>query len=356
MKWVISFVFIPLLWSPSLLHGQEMERFLSNQQIIKMMEKSPTSYEVKSLRDLDGIPPDKLRKEIFPDLNQLIEYPLIEEDDSSLSVSSFEFDSLALSVLMEGEEYYQSGNYQKALSYYEKAIQISEKFYIAYLNAGDCHLMQGNLSQALQYYEKAHEINPYDYRTSFFQGTVYLRNGDYSNAKKCYIKALSLKPRHQNLMFLLKSKEKELGIRVNSRRFEPIAVVRKEGDGVAIYVDEDREPFWISYAFAKSIWIGEKDYRSRISASNDSGWNSRAEKQAILSMLETYMIMIEEDPKNRNEYCELILKIANDGYLDEFILYEIASQMNPNIVLSVPGKYKDRIREYVERYVITDLN
>ena len=51
-----------------------------------------------------------------------------------------------------------------------------------------------------------------------------------------------------------------------------------------------------------------------------------------------------------------ILTIMQDGYLSEFIIYEIASKMNPDIILQMPKDFQDRIREYVERYVVVDLD
>ena len=330
--------------------------FLSNSEIIKIMESSKTTYSITSTEELDNISISEFSKLYFPQLTHHVEYPLVVENDSSLYLKSFPFDSLAWKVLLRGEECYKDQDYEQALLYYKEAINLSENFYIAYLNAGDCHLMQNNFPEALSYYKKAYNINPYDYRCSFYQGTAYSKLEDYINAKKFYLNALVLKPRHTNLMNVLSSLSDKLEIDVNEQTFEPKALAKMEDGKVEIYLDLKNNTVWMAYAFAKAIWLGEKEVRLKLSNDVDTKWNSIAEKQALLCLMENYINLLDDNKIQHDEYLDRIMNILEDGYLDEFVIYEIASKMNPDVVLQLPKNFQVRIKEYLEKYVIKDLD
>ncbi len=331
-------------------------KYLSNAEIFKIMEGSSTTYNIKSLEELKDISIEDFSKLFYPQLVNHIEYPLVIEVDSSTYLKSFSFDSLAWLELLKGEEFYKNKDYKNALVFYEKAISISDSLYVAYLHAGDCHLMQNNLSEAIANYELALTKNPFDYRPSFYLGTAYSRLQDFEKAKTNYINALILKPRHPNLINVLTLMSNMLNIKINSQTFEPKSLVKQEGDNIEIYLDLQNDPVWMAYAFAKAIWLSEEDVRIKITGKVDTEWNSQAEKQAIFSLMENYYSMVEKGKTANNEYLDLILKIVKEGYLTEFVIYEIASKMDPDIVLKMPLNLRNRIREYVKKYVIVDLN
>ncbi len=74
--------------------------------------------------------------------------------------------SLATSYTCHGSVYVKMGDYSKALSYYEKALEIKEKILppnhpslaISYTCHGSVYVEMGDYSKALSYYEKAFEI------------------------------------------------------------------------------------------------------------------------------------------------------------------------------------------------------
>ncbi|NRD77294.1 tetratricopeptide repeat protein [Bacillus sp. BRMEA1] len=56
---------------------------------------------------------------------------------------------------------YLNGNYDKAASYYQKAIKIDPKSYLAYNNLGNIYFRSYNKPKdAIPYYQKATELNP----------------------------------------------------------------------------------------------------------------------------------------------------------------------------------------------------
>ncbi|CAF4183431.1 unnamed protein product, partial [Adineta steineri] len=116
--------------------------------------------------------------------------------------------SLAISYNNIGLMYNKMGEYSKALSYYEKALEIYQKtlpsnhplLATLYNNIGSVYENMGDYSKALSFYEKALEIrqkslpsNHPDLATTYNNiGMVYKQMGEYSKALSFYEKALEI--------------------------------------------------------------------------------------------------------------------------------------------------------------------
>ncbi|CAF1549453.1 unnamed protein product, partial [Rotaria sp. Silwood1] len=117
--------------------------------------------------------------------------------------------SLANTYNNIGAAYNYLGEYPKALEFYEKTIKIEEKVLspndpnlaTSYNNIGAVYNAMGDYSKALEFYEKAHKIrekalppNHPDLASSYsFIGGVYNTMGDYSKALEFYEKALKIR-------------------------------------------------------------------------------------------------------------------------------------------------------------------
>ena len=328
-------------------------KYLSNPEVLKIMEESKTLYRIGSTDELTDPSIDDYGKKMFPKLTNHLEFPkVVHGSDSSLYLKSFDFDSIALATLAEGEPFFKIGNYDAAIKYYEKAYELSDSLYVAYLHAGDCHLMNKKFKKALKLYEKAKKINPFDYRPHFYCGTANYRMGNHEHALENYIHAISLKPRHFSILLTLQAKADELGIDVNTETFEPKSYVEKTDSSVNIFIPSENGSIWLAYAAAKAIYLGEDDKRLDLFGIQGIGWNSEMETQAIIGLMDLYLGLVESDKIERIEYLDRLYLITKEGYLDEFIFYEIASKMNPDIVLQLPREIRDSIKEYVKKYVI----
>jgi tetratricopeptide (TPR) repeat protein len=112
------------------------------------------------------------------------------------------------------------GDYEKAIEYYEKGLEIEGKtltpnhpdFAQSYNNIGGVYNNMGEYSKALSFYEKALEIkqktlspNHLDLATSYNNiATVYMNMGEYSKALSFYEKSLEIRqktlpPNHPDL-------------------------------------------------------------------------------------------------------------------------------------------------------------
>ena len=102
----------------------------------------------------------------------------------------------AEAYLNRGATYSQKGEFDKAISNYNKAIELNPKFAVAYLDRGFTYSKLGEDDRAISDYNKAIEINP-RYAMAFNnRGFTYRKKGDFDRAISDYNKAIEINPRY----------------------------------------------------------------------------------------------------------------------------------------------------------------
>jgi tetratricopeptide (TPR) repeat protein len=86
----------------------------------------------------------------------------------------------------KGTSYAYKGQYDQAISDYNKAIEINLMNAIAYNNRGLVYDKKGQYDQAISYYNKAIEINPKNAEAYYNRGLAYDKKGQYGDkSEKC---------------------------------------------------------------------------------------------------------------------------------------------------------------------------
>ncbi|CAA6802365.1 MAG: Unknown protein [uncultured Sulfurovum sp.] len=94
-----------------------------------------------------------------------------------------------------GNAYYKLKAYDRAMFWYEKAIEINPKHENAYLNMGNACYRQQEYINAIASYEKAIEINSKHENAYYNLGIVYSKHKRYSEAIRAYKKAIKINPK-----------------------------------------------------------------------------------------------------------------------------------------------------------------
>ncbi|MCL1938203.1 MAG: DUF4919 domain-containing protein [Candidatus Azobacteroides sp.] len=87
-----------------------------------------------------------------------------------------------------------SANYNKAIEYYQKAIETDSTYFDAYYNLGNTFSQIPDLDKAIEYYAKAIAINDTIADTFFALGGIYAEKEDYDKAIELFKKGINLKP------------------------------------------------------------------------------------------------------------------------------------------------------------------
>jgi tetratricopeptide (TPR) repeat protein len=91
-----------------------------------------------------------------------------------------------------GAAYAKKGEYEKAISDYSKAIELNPRYADAYYNRGLAYYGKGEYDKAISDFNKAIELNPIDADAYYNRGAVYAKKGEYEKAISDYSKAIDL--------------------------------------------------------------------------------------------------------------------------------------------------------------------
>ena len=113
-------------------------------------------------------------------------------DDEGREENSILTETKVVTLLEESKKLHESGQYIRELNILVEAFNLDENNSIIMVHLGRCYRALNNPDKALEFYNKAIEINPYEGTAYTNMGTIYLLRCEYENAKQCYDKGLPL--------------------------------------------------------------------------------------------------------------------------------------------------------------------
>jgi tetratricopeptide (TPR) repeat protein len=102
----------------------------------------------------------------------------------------------AVKWFRKGYDEWEKGNYEKAIEYYTKAIELNPEYLAAYINRGTVYHDIKEYKTAIKDYDKAVEINPESAEVYSNRGYSYIRIKEYEKALRDLDRAIQLKPNH----------------------------------------------------------------------------------------------------------------------------------------------------------------
>jgi len=102
----------------------------------------------------------------------------------------------------KGIEFYNQGNYDKALEYFIRALNLAPGNNVCHSNIGNCYFQKQEYDKAISYFRRAVELNQSD-MISFHQlGNCYLQKKDFHNALKVFNDILKIEPSAQTFNYI----------------------------------------------------------------------------------------------------------------------------------------------------------
>ena len=90
----------------------------------------------------------------------------------------------------------EKGQFEKAIPYFEKALEVSPNFDVTYFNLGVTFCLQRQFDKAIPYFEKALKINPNNAVMHCTLGTVLAKREQFDKAILHFKKALEINPNY----------------------------------------------------------------------------------------------------------------------------------------------------------------
>lgn len=297
-------------------------------QILKIMEESEIRYNIdidENMTSNDTTKPIKLHNQYY-----------IKHNGNAINLDEYNLSDDLSDSLNKAEKLFQNGQYKYAKKLYQYIYKKDTTYNYALTLIGDVFFMQGDLEKAKYYFKKSISKNFIDYSAHWFLADAYWKSGETKKAVKEITLAHIFNVNHEKLKKKLIYYRSETGNKFNNWIFKPIYSVSKQNGKVKIRFKME----WMGYAFVKAIWKYEPDYcKNKIGKSKkESEYNTLEEKEAILS----YLVMNKEEDHINN--------IVMEGYIIEFILYEIIAKKYPRTLLLLPKDQQEKLFDYVNKY------
>jgi tetratricopeptide (TPR) repeat protein len=297
-------------------------------QIFQIMEESKLVYNI----DIDSTVTS-----VFADSPTVLHNQLyIEENDSGISLLTYNLPKQLLDTLNVAEFCFQVGNYHEALQIYRYIMTKSPEYHYALTLIGDVYYIQDKFDSAEFYFKKAIQENFIDYNAHWFLADTYKKIGLKKEAANEMTIAHLLNVNHEKMKIILKSYRGDIGHPYKEWSFEPKYSLSKSDHRVDIKFQQE----WMGYSLVKAVWKYEPGYAESMIGDKyeENSMHTLEEREAILSYLVT------------NEDKEPINRIVKDGFVDEFILYEIFSKKVPSTMLLLPNDVFMKVVDYFNKY------
>lgn len=167
-----------------------------------------------------------------------------------------------------GAAYVQAGEVKKAVSFFEKALQINPENETALYELGFFSDMRGDFNKSIEYYNRYLDINPFNYSTWFNLGITYNKAGRYKKAIEAYEFALVLNDDFHQALFNIGNANANAGnYREAIKNYFDFLELEPDHDDAYCYIGE-------CYLNLQDYPKSERYYQEaiKLNKENDSAW------------------------------------------------------------------------------------
>ena len=263
-------------------------------------------------------------------------------------------------AIREGEAAFASGDYDKAIEKYERALLFDPTLYEAALFIGDVYFKKAEQQKAGEWYARAIAINP-DRETAYrYWGDALMRQGRVTEAGEKFVEAFIAEPYNRLARAGFVNWGERVNIQLAHPKVElPANVAQKQGGGTTITLDpnalkkDDKSgsgAAWIMYGIIRASWTqgefaknypNEKTYRHSL----------KEEAAAIRGALKA--VENQKDQNSLDRSLQILRKLDKEGLLEAFILLAMPDEGIANDFAEYRRTNLENLRRYVKQYVLT---
>lgn len=287
--------------------------------------------------------------------------------DGSGGDVSFSNQKEAEEAMREAEKAFAGGNMDKAFEGYQKALKADPNLYEAALFSGDTFLHKDEFEKAATWYAKAISINP-DRETAYrYWGTALVRQKKMAEARDVYVESFICEPFNRLAVNGLIQWGKMNGVQPGHPRINIPASVSPSKDGnvsVTLGMGEDKNDgsfAWSAYGLARALWqtskngLGEK-FKKQFP--NETTYrHSLAEELEALRMTVTILKERMKDKDSKIKTLEpslaALVDLHDKGLLEPYILLVLADEGIAKDYYPYFKANRSKMRRYVVEVVLS---
>ena len=278
-------------------------------------------------------------------------------DGSEVGGAKYSQNAEAEKLMTQGEAAFSRGEMEQALELYQKALALDPKLYYAALFSGDVNTHRGKYADAETWYQKAIAIDPYIETAYRYSATPLMKQGKFDLARDRYVEAWITAPYNRlamgGIIQWAQATNKTLGHPKVDVPETKIGADGKETTTINVNpLNEDGSMAWIAYSATRENWkkekfaktfTGEKAYRHSMAEEADA-------LRSVVTMARTLKA------KNLNVQIATLEKLDKEGLLEAYVLMARPNQGIARDHAAYLRSNRDKLRQYVIKYVIEGGN
>ena len=301
------------------------------EQIMEVIKKSELYYELDTVRMLT-------RDLLLSDTAR----PMVPENQHIKMVGGrptltrYKLSSMGSPLMGMADEAMQQRDYGTTLTRYRQIMGSDPNFDPIYMLLGDLYLAQDSLDSAKVNLQQAVNLNFIDFKAHQLLAETFWKMGKRDSAVAEMTIAHVLNINDPKIKGELENYRMSSGRYWNGRAINPQYRILKKGDTIKVMATQD----WIGYATVKAVWRYEPGYARKMLGFDPAGntFTMMEEKEALIGSMMA------------NKDLGLINPAIEQGYFDEFVLYEIAGPRHPLNLIVLPKEVIMRVAQYVDKF------
>lgn len=271
---------------------------------------------------------------------------------------SFSPNPKADEAMKKGEAAFVLQNMDEALSYYAEALEYDPTNYLAVLFSGDAYMTKRDFANAEAWYQKAIALNPYRETGYRYSATPLMKQKKYDLARDRYVEAWITEPYNRLALSGIVQWAQATGSKLGHPRIDPpkttVGADGKETTDINIgdLANGGSQMAWISYSATREVWKKEK-FAKEFPGEKTYRRSMKEEVDALRSVAKFAKTMVK-DAKKLDPQIQNIAKLDADGLLEAYVLMTADNEGVASDHPKYLREHRDKLREYVTKYVIRE--
>jgi tetratricopeptide (TPR) repeat protein len=268
--------------------------------------------------------------------------------------NGFSDNAAANRSMQEAESYFAQGKMDDAFSSYQKALALDPRCYYAALFSGDVMMHAQKFDEAEKWYQRAITIDPMKETAYRYSATPLMRQKKYDQARDRYVEAFILSPfdklARSGIVQWADTTHKGLAhpkIDIPETKMGPDG---KPTTTISISAADDGSMAWMAYTTTRDDW--QKTKFAKTFPKAKSYRHSMAEETDALRSVVSMARSLK--PKQLNTQIALLEQMEKDGVLEAYVLMARADDGIFQDYDDYVRAHRDKLRQYVLKYVIQD--
>jgi tetratricopeptide (TPR) repeat protein len=255
------------------------------------------------------------------------------------------------------------------------------------LRTGEAAFVRRDFDQALQYYAKALELDPGNYSAALFTGNTYDRKKDFAKAGEWYQRAMQIDPNVETAYRYcadMLAKEGDMGkaraMLIHAAVAEPYnRIVWRELNAWAalnhsrineVYIGVPAVPkdsgdanqpsaavsiVWQTYRSVRDHWQQGGGFKKRFPEEKEYRHTLAEESEALIAAAKVLQ-KLQEDKKNAelrgDAALSLLLKLHNAGVIEPYVLFSLGDAGIARDYSSYRARNRNKLEGYMDEFVV----